>query len=294
VEIMTKSLSNLGIALALVIAASLCRANEQAARDSKSDDYWIEPMAQVHKRFTGKPGTFALFGDSITVSMAFWAPLAGKPKGLSPAAAAALKRVKNHMRDECWRDWRGPEFGNNGSMTIRWAHENVDDWLKRLNPEVALIMFGTNDLGQLERAEYEAKTRDVVRRCLKNGTVVILNTIPPASGRLDKSREFAQVVAQIAREEKVPLVDYFGEVLRRRPDDWDGTLKKFADVPGDEYQTPTHVSRDGVHPSYPREFAGDFSEPALNASGYGLRSYLVLMQYSQVIQHVLQPESKRD
>jgi hypothetical protein len=155
-------------------------------------------------------------------------------------------------------------------------------------------MFGTNDLGQLERAEYESKTRDVVQRCLKNGTIVILNTIPPASGRLDKSRDFAETVAKIARDEKVPLVDYFGETLRRRRDDWDGSLAKFKDVPGDEYQTPTIVSRDGVHPSYPRKYAGDFSEAGLNASGYNLRSYLVLLQYSRVIQHVLQPEPKKE
>jgi hypothetical protein len=282
------------IAAILAAAASLCEANQQPARGSKDDSYWIEPMTRVHERFTGTRGTFALFGDSITVSMAFWAPLAAEPQGLPPEGAAALKRVKNYMREECWSKWRGPQFGNDGGMTIRWADENVNDWLKRLNPEVALIMFGTNDLGQLERAEYETKTREVVRRCLANGTVVILNTIPPASGRLDKSREFAQIVAKIAREEKVPLVDYFGEILRRRPDDWNGALRKFADVPGDEYQTPTHVSRDGVHPSYPRKFAGDFSEPALNASGYGLRSYLVMMQYSRVIEDVLQAEPKKE
>jgi len=284
-------LFTLAVALTFVTGGSLSRAQAQPPTGRAGDKYWIEPMARVHKRFTGTPGTFALFGDSITVSMAFWSPLAGEPKGLPPAGAAALKRVKSYMREECWSKWRGPEFGNNGGMTIRWAHENVNDWLKRLNPEVALIMFGSNDLGQLERAEYEAKTRDVVRRCLENGTVVILNTIPPASGRLEKSREFAEIVRKIAREEKVPLVDYFGEILRRRPDDWDGTLKKFAAVPGDEYQTPTHISRDGVHPSYPRKFAGDFSEPALNASGYGLRSYLVLLQYSRVIGQVLQASS---
>jgi hypothetical protein len=287
-------LFTLAIALTFLTGASLSRAQAQPPTGLADGKYWIEPMARVHKRFTGKPGTFALFGDSITVSMAFWAPLADEPKGLSPQGAAALKRVKGYMRDECWRDWRGVKFGNDGGMTIRWAHENVGDWLKRLNPEVALIMFGTNDLGQLERAEYEAKTRDVVRRCLENGTIVILNTIPPASGRLEKSREFAEVVTNIAHEEKVPLVDFFGEILRRRPDDWDGTLKKFADVPGDEYQVPTHVSRDGVHPSYPRMFAGDFSEQALNASGYALRSYLVLLQYSRVIEQVLQPEVKKE
>jgi lysophospholipase L1-like esterase len=289
---MKTTLAASAIALAFMLSSSVCLAQEPQPQNSADDTYWIEPMAQVHKRFTGKPGTFAHFGDSITVSMAFWAPLAREPKGLSPDAAAALARVKRYMHSDCWQGWKGPQFGNNGGMTIRWAHENLDDWLKRLNPEVALIMFGTNDLGQLERAEYEEKTRDVVRRCLKKGTIVILNTIPPASGRLDKSREFAQTVARVAREEKVPLVDYFGEVLRRRPDDWDGSLAKIKNVAGDEYQAPTLVSRDGIHPSYPRMFAGDFSDSALSASGYNLRSYLVLLQYSHVIQQVLRPEPK--
>jgi lysophospholipase L1-like esterase len=246
-------------------------------------------MREVHSRFTGKPGTFAHFGDSITISMAFWAPLRGDVTGLSPTDATALERVKKHMRADCWSGWKGPEFGNNGSMTIRWAHENVDDWLKQLNPEAALIMFGANDLGQLELDEYSEKTREVVRRCLANGTVVILNTIPPRSGLADQSREFAKAVAVIAREERVPLVDYHAEILRRRPDDWDGTLETFRDLPGDEYQVPTLVSRDGVHPSHPREFTRDFSERGLSRNGYGLRSYLVLKAYHEVIDRVLEP-----
>ena len=44
--------------------------------------HWLEPMKKVHARFTGTPGTFAQFGDSITVSMAFWAPLRGEPKNM--------------------------------------------------------------------------------------------------------------------------------------------------------------------------------------------------------------------
>src|SRR5262249_607208 len=154
-------------------------------------------MKQVHARFKGTPGTFALFGDSITVSLAFWSPLAGEPKGMSPTMAKAHGLVKAHMKPECWSKWRGPEFGNQGSMTIRWAHANVDKWLKKLNPEVALIMFGTNDLGQVPAKEYEEKTRTVVERCLENGTVVILSTIPPRSGRLEQSRQFADIVRKI-------------------------------------------------------------------------------------------------
>ena len=36
---------------------------------------WVAPMKDVHAKFKGTPGTLATFGDSITVTMAFWAPL---------------------------------------------------------------------------------------------------------------------------------------------------------------------------------------------------------------------------
>ena len=60
------------------------------------------------------------------------------------------------------------------------------------------------------------------------------------------------------------MIDYFEEILRRRPDDWDGSAEKFAAAVkaanGDVYQAPTLISGDGVHPSYPRQYAAP-SEP---------------------------------
>src|SRR5205823_1623642 len=109
--------------------------------------------------------------------------------------------------------WKGPRHGNTGSMTIRWAHDNVARWLRDHNPECAVILFGTNDLGALEEKEFEEKTAEVVERCLKNGTVVLLTTLPPRSGRLDKAKRFAECVRRVAREKKVPLIDYQAEVL---------------------------------------------------------------------------------
>ena len=264
----------------------------QGDEKPRDDSDWVEAMARVHGRFKGDRGTFAHFGDSITVTMAFWSPLQSEPKNMSRATARAHRRVKQYMSPDCWSQWKGPEYGNEGGMTIRWAHQNIDGWLKRLNPEVALIMFGTNDLRQGDLEEYKQKTGEVVRRCLKNGTIVILSTIPPRSGMLKESRMYAEAAAAVARAEQVPLVDYFGEVLRRRPDDWDGTLKKFGDIPGDEYQVPTLIARDGVHPSNPRPYAANFSEEALSKSGYGLRSYQVLLAYSRVIDRVLDPKGK--
>ena len=255
----------------LLLGASL-RADEQPA--------WVAPMRQVHAKFNGKPGTFAQFGDSITVTMAYWAPLQSGPKNLGASAKAALETVNRHMLKECWR-WKGAEYGSDGGQTIRWAHERVDQWLKKLNPEVALIMFGTNDLTQLDEAEYERRMRAVVRKCLENGTVVILSTIPPRHGQVEKSGRFAGVVRKVAADLKVPLVDYQAEILRRRPADWDGAVvhKGAKDV----YDVATPISADGVHPSAPKKYGGDFSEEALGASGYNLRSYLTLVAYADVI-----------
>jgi hypothetical protein len=62
-----------------------------------SDPEWVKPMKKIHARFSGTPGTLALFGDSITVSMAFWAPLRGEPKGMSEEMAAAHNLVKRRL-----------------------------------------------------------------------------------------------------------------------------------------------------------------------------------------------------
>jgi lysophospholipase L1-like esterase len=176
-------------------------------------------------------------------------------------------------------------------MTIRWAYDNVDKWLEADNPEVAVILFGTNDLSQLDRKEFEEKTADVVERCLKNGTVVILTTLPPRSGALEKAKQFAEAVRRVARDKKVPLIDYQAEILKRRPDDWDGALPKFKDVKGSEYEVPTLIARDGVHPSYPQAHR-DYSGESLRQSGYALRNYLTVLAYAEVIRDVLPPRKQ--
>jgi lysophospholipase L1-like esterase len=260
-----------------------------AAAQADDAPSWTAPMKQVRAHFTGTPGTLALFGDSITVSLAFWAPLRGEPKVMSDDMAVAHALVKAYLKPECWDKWRGPKYGNNGSMTIRWAHDNVAKWLKDHNPEVAVILFGTNDLGALAVKEYEQKMAEVVDRCLKNGTVVILTTPPPRSGLLEKSKQFAEAVRRVAKDKQVPLIDYHAEILKRRPDDWDGTLPQFKDLKGSEYEVPTLIARDGVHPSNPRAHQ-DYSAESLRRNGYALRSYLTLLAYAEVIRQVLPAE----
>lgn len=267
-----------------IVTSSLTGPTGTSAPEDRSPDapYWSDTMARVHSTFTGKRGTFAHFGDSITVTLAFWTPLLYARENAPGEMEEAYLLVEQHLKKECWRQWKGGEFGNEGMRTIRWAHDNIGDWLTRLNPEVALIMFGTNDLNSVGPDEYDRKTRAVVRKCLANGTVAILSTIPPRHEFVDKAADYAQIVRTIARDMKVPLVDFHAEILRRRPDDWDGAMDKFSQYSG--YDVPTLIARDGVHPSHPKRYHDDYSAEALSRSGYSLRNYLVLMKYAEVIE----------
>jgi len=242
---------------------------------------WVDNMRQVHTRFTGRKGTFAHFGDSITVSLAFWMPLLYERKNAPEEMQQAFTAVRDYMVLQCWREGKGAEYGNEGRQTIRWAHDNVDTWLKKLNPEVALIMFGTNDVQALEVNEYREKMRSVIQKCLDNGTVVILSTIPPRHGYEEKAVTFVTVLRDIAREMKLPLIDYYAAILQRRPDDWDGALDTFKTYQG--YEVPTLIARDGVHPSLPKRYENDYSPQALRNSGFSLRNYLVLTKYAEVV-----------
>ena len=248
----------------------------------------VRHMQEVHSRFQGEKGTVALFGDSISVSLAFWAPLAYECRNVTPEMERALGTVRKYIRPECWRNWRGPEYGNEGGQTIRWAYENVEHWLARLRPETVILMFGTNDLHQLEETEYREKLRAVIQRCLDHGTVVILTTIPPRHGFAAKSARFAQVAREVAEELRIPLIDYHAAILELRPDDWDGALDQFRQYEG--YEVPTLIARDGVHPSNPQRSMGDFSPEALRCSGYGLRNYLTVLRYAEVIDKILAPK----
>jgi lysophospholipase L1-like esterase len=277
-----KTFNRTALVVLLTFLLSLPAQGGEMQNDGSANPYWADTMARVHSNFTGEKGTFAHFGDSITVTLAFWTPLLYSRKNAPDEMEQAYKLVEQYLKKECWRDWKGAKFGNEGGQTIRWAHENIDKWLAQLNPEVALIMFGTNDLTSVGLEEYSQTYQEVVQKCLDNGTIVILSTIPPRHGLADKAALYADAVREISRRMKVPLTDFHSEILKRRPDDWDGALNKFADYEG--YDVPTLLARDGIHPSNPQSCCDDYSEEGLKCCGYSLRNYLVLMKYTDVLQ----------
>jgi len=257
--------------------------------------YWIEPMREVHRRFQGKPGTLAQYGDSITVTMAYLAPLAWgekmEPKSCPPAMRKDLDLIEGYSDRQLWRDWKGGEWGNTGMMMSNWLLKNIDEWQEKMKPEAAVILFGTNDLGRIMPPEYTENMAASLRRMMADGTVPMLTTVPPKSGRDEMVYDYWLAGLSIAHGLRVPVIDYYAEIMRRRPNDWDGRLEKFSRYEG--YQVPTLISRDGTHPSNPKEFFNNFSPEALNANGYTLRNYMTLETYADVIRDVFQPSGEK-
>ncbi|MHC4718372.1 MAG: GDSL-type esterase/lipase family protein, partial [Planctomycetota bacterium] len=238
---------------------------------------WVEPMKKVHARFTGQAGTVGQFGDSITITMAFFNPLQGEIRNLPKDLKPAHEWLRGYVQNRCWSAWKDPSCGNNGGTTSAWGKAGIKRWLKKLNPEVALVMWGTNDTYRGPRPpEYTDNMRAVIQACLDNGTVPILYTIPPVGNQAGNERQrahvesFVQAARQVARQKKVPLVDFYKEMMTRQPTDFPRTLLG-----------------DNLHPSYPRKYQRDFSEEGLKNSGYTLRNYLTLRALWEVQRKVL-------
>jgi len=270
----------LRLAVVFALLAPTARADEPE---------WIQAMRKVHANNEGETGVLAHFGDSITYSMAYFAPLqyAGKAK-MSPDTRDALNLIDGYMRKECYR-WKGPDKGNYSGQTAAWGVKNVDNWIATLEPEVALIMFGTNDIRRGSIEAYEKNLRALIQKCLDNGVVVILSTIPPMHGFDDKVRQAVEVQRQVAADLNVPLIDFYAHVINRRPKDWDGSLPQYAGF--SQWEVPTIISKDGVHPSNPQQWRGDYTEEGLSRNGNVLRTYLALMAYAEVINVAIKGKS---
>ncbi|HET6429992.1 MAG TPA: GDSL-type esterase/lipase family protein, partial [Phycisphaerae bacterium] len=259
---------------------------------------WVEAMRQVHAKFNGNKGRCVLYGDSITCSMAFLGTAAwGKEipyKNVPAEAKADLEAVWAHADRAFWqkRDWK---LGHEGQKKSDWFLANIDGWQKTLQPEVGVILFGSNDLGGLCPPEYTENMAAAVRRMMADGTVPILTTVPPASGRDRYMADYYMACSILARHFRIPVIDYYGEIMRRRPDDWDGRLPQHLekargpDGKVNGYEVLAPISGDGVHPSNPARYSADFSDEALNNNGFVLRDYMTLRKYGEVIRQVIQP-----
>ena len=256
-------------------------------------DPTADAMKKVAAKFTGKDGVVLHLGDSITYANQYGGWARGG-KGKTAAEEAVLKWM--HCNDnndvDGWYLARVDRPGNRSDTAVSGirSYEYLEggksgippmaEVVKKYNPQVAVVLLGTNDAnGGRSAAQYKADMTRVVELLIANGTIPVVTTIPPIKGKDDLVKSFNAALMEIVKEKKIPVIDYYGEILKRRPTDWAGTL----------------ISSDGVHPSGDHGGASASSEPTddnLKNSGYLLRGVITVRKLVEVKAKIIDAKKK--
>jgi lysophospholipase L1-like esterase len=259
------------------------------AEDSLSQQEWdyARAMHQVAARFQGRPGVVLHIGDSITYASPYgqW-PRAGEGKTAQDRAILDWMHTGAGDDSDGWWLARYDHPDGGRSMTaasglradelLTGGKQNLpalDQMLERYRPQIVVLMIGTVDVTAGRAVDaYRADVDKALGAILERGIIPILSTIPPYPKRAKLARDFNEAVRALARARSLPLIDYEREILKRRPDDWNGTLIQVNDV----HPTPM--------PSRARPLP---SRENLRSSGYLLRGWLTVQKVAEVKRTVL-------
>lgn len=138
--------------------------------------------------------------------------------------------------------------------------------LRLTKPQIAFMMFGTNDLNSLKASDFDYYLRQSVVTVHNNGTIPVLVTFPNQPGREEQSIEFNQIVASVAADYNVPLVNLW-RALEPLP------------TQGIDPKNPTHMTTpaDGN--------AADFTADGLQY-GHNLHNLLSLQALELILKQV--------
>jgi len=75
------------------------------------------------------------------------------------------------------------------------------------SPSVALIMFGTNDVGFTDAGSYDFFLRSLIDQTIDSGVLPLLSTFPTRPENPDKSLLFNQIVVRVAQDYDIPLIN---------------------------------------------------------------------------------------
>lgn len=274
----------------VMLLAALFTSSPIAAEPTplKQDWDYVPAMKKVAKQFHGRPGVVLHVGDSITHANPYgqWARFG---KGQSDDDKALLKWMHCGAEDDTdgWflARFDHPDGGRShtaaGGMRAdellaggKQKLPSLAELLKKYQPQMVVLMIGTNDVAQGRKTEeYLADVEKGVRTILDSGSICILSTIPPFFGRSEASAKYNEGLRGLAKKHSLPLIDYEKEILLRRPRDWNGTLLNLNDA----------------HPSAGDEKIKSSAEPTemnLSINGYLLRGWLSVKKIGEVKQAV--------
>lgn len=222
---------------------------------------------------------FSKVGDSITVSHGFMYPLGDHSHNLEKHNylqavidfyQADNARTGNSFVNtslaagEGWAAWGvlDPELAN--SQVCQAGESPLVCEYRIVRPAVAIIMFGTNDVGYRTGGQFRADMNTVIDTTINMGVVPIMMTIPNRPDRSSAVDLFNGIIRDIAHEKALPLIDYY-ELTRYLPN--------------------SGLTWDNVHPSLPPsgyEEAGIFSESNLRY-GYTVRNLATLQALYSIL-----------
>lgn len=219
-----------------------------------------------------RPDVFAKVGDSITFSDDSYRCLAKPNRNLAEHSALApvIARFAGkpaYGTNPYSRDSLTAQIGWSAWQVLSGDPPPLAKELKAIQPRIALVQFGTNDIEIGAIYHFADQLWNIVDYLVERGVVPVLFTIPP---RKDKASaavwapRYNTVIRGVAQARRVPLVDYH---LALRA------------LPGGG------MARDGIHPTTFHGARGrdacDFSKDGLR-HGYNLRNLLAVQALERV------------
>jgi hypothetical protein len=118
-----------------------------------------------------------------------------------------------------------------------------------LQPSVALIMFGTNDVSVLDPGNFRANLNAIVDLTEARGIIPILSTIPVRIRYEAQVVQFNRIIVDVAAQHSIPLLDYGGAMLPLGSDGFD-LDKVHPSVPPKGYAGAADFRADNLHYGY--------------------------------------------
>ena len=250
---------------------------------------YAEAMKKVAGKFRGREGVVLHIGDSISHANPYgqW-PRGGE--GKTAEDKAVLKWMHLGADDESDGWWLArfdhPDGGRSytacggirADEMLAGGKQHMpplDKLLDTYKPRIVVFMLGTNDASAGRSVEaYQADIAKSIDLMLERGIIPILSTVPPHPGRPDTAKAYNDALRKLAKKREIPLIDYEQEILKRRPDDWNGTL----------------LGKNDVHPTAGVHGTKTTSPPTaenLRNNGYLLRGWLSVKKIAEVKRTVL-------
>lgn len=276
------------IVAALLLFGVLQHPAQGEEKPLKQEWDYIKAMREVANKFKGREGVVLHVGDSITHASPYGQWARGG-KGRTDEDFAVLKWMHLGADDDAdgWYLARtdlpeGRSYTAAGGLTMeqllkggRGSHPTLAKMLDQYQPQIVVLMLGTNDVSFGRKlADFQGDAAQAVETILDSGCICILSTIPPHPGNPKLSAQYNEALRKLAVDRQLPLIDYEREILKRRADDWNGTL----------------MNKNDPHPSAGNGDVNSASEPTeenLRTSGYLLRGWLSVKKLEEVKRDVI-------